>query len=211
MPRHAARPHVIGNFVTSLDGVVSLGIPGKAGGGEISGFNPHDRMVMGLLRAAADAVVDRRRHAAGIVSGSRLDRRLHLPAARRCLPRAARGVGQAGAAIERRRHRQRRHRSRAAPLSLGRGAVADRDHRRRRGAPARARSRASAIGSGRGRRRGRSALRASGAGRGWPHPEKRARAGRGRTASDERLLRRASARRAVPDAGASGGWPGRRD
>ncbi len=57
MPRHTARPHVIGNFVTSLDGVVSLGIPGKAGGGEISGFNPHDRMVMGLLRAAADAVV----------------------------------------------------------------------------------------------------------------------------------------------------------
>jgi riboflavin biosynthesis pyrimidine reductase len=57
MPRHTARPHVIGNFVTSLDGVVSLGIPGKAGGGEISGFNPHDRMVMGVLRAAADAVV----------------------------------------------------------------------------------------------------------------------------------------------------------
>src|SRR5829696_7491512 len=57
IPRHRARPHVIGNFVTSLDGVVSLGIPGKAGGGEISGFNPHDRMVMGLLRAAADAVV----------------------------------------------------------------------------------------------------------------------------------------------------------
>ncbi len=57
MPRHAGRPHVIGNFVTSLDGVVSLGIPGKAGGGEISGFNPHDRMVMGLLRATADAVV----------------------------------------------------------------------------------------------------------------------------------------------------------
>jgi riboflavin biosynthesis pyrimidine reductase len=57
MPRQTARPHVIGNFVTSLDGVVSLGIPGKAGGGEISGFNPHDRMVMGLLRAAADVVV----------------------------------------------------------------------------------------------------------------------------------------------------------
>ena len=57
LPRHTARPHVIGNFVTSLDGVVSLGIPGKAGGGEISGFNPHDRMVMGVLRAAADVVV----------------------------------------------------------------------------------------------------------------------------------------------------------
>jgi riboflavin biosynthesis pyrimidine reductase len=57
IPRHVARPHVIGNFVASLDGVVSLGVPGKAGGGEISGFNPHDRMVMGVLRAAADAVV----------------------------------------------------------------------------------------------------------------------------------------------------------
>ena len=56
-PRHAGRPHVIGNFVSTLDGVISLGIPGKAGGGEISGFNPHDRMVMGVLRAAADAVV----------------------------------------------------------------------------------------------------------------------------------------------------------
>ena len=57
LPRHTTRPHVIGNFVTSLDGVVSLGIPGKAGGGEISGFNLHDRMVMGLLRGIADAVV----------------------------------------------------------------------------------------------------------------------------------------------------------
>jgi riboflavin biosynthesis pyrimidine reductase len=56
-PTHPGRPHVIGNFVTTLDGVVSLGVPGKAGGGEISGFNPHDRMVMGLLRAAADAVI----------------------------------------------------------------------------------------------------------------------------------------------------------
>ena len=57
LPRHSTRPHVVGNFVTTLDGVVSLGIPGKAGGGEISGFNPHDRMVMGLLRAVADAVI----------------------------------------------------------------------------------------------------------------------------------------------------------
>ena len=46
MPRHAARPHVIGNFVASLDGVVSLGIPGKAGGGDI---DPERR----LFRAGA--------------------------------------------------------------------------------------------------------------------------------------------------------------
>ncbi len=56
-PVHSVRPHVVGNFVATLDGVVSLGVPGKAGGGEISGFNPHDRMVMGLLRAVADAVI----------------------------------------------------------------------------------------------------------------------------------------------------------
>ncbi len=57
LPRHSTRPHVVGNFVSTLDGVVSLGIPGKAGGGEISGFNRHDRMVMGLLRAVADVVI----------------------------------------------------------------------------------------------------------------------------------------------------------
>jgi riboflavin biosynthesis pyrimidine reductase len=56
-PPHEGRPYVIGNFVTSLDGVTSLQVPGRAGGGPISGFNPHDRLVMGLLRAAADAVV----------------------------------------------------------------------------------------------------------------------------------------------------------
>lgn len=56
-PTLRERPYVIGNLVTSLDGVVSLGIPGQAGGKEISGFNMHDRLLMGLLRAAADAVV----------------------------------------------------------------------------------------------------------------------------------------------------------
>jgi len=56
-PSHPGRPLVVANFVTSLDGIVSLGVPGQAGGGPISGFNQHDQMVMGLLRAAADAVV----------------------------------------------------------------------------------------------------------------------------------------------------------
>jgi riboflavin biosynthesis pyrimidine reductase len=51
------RPHVIANFVISLDGVTSLGIPGKAGGGPISGNNEHDRLVMGILRAVSDAVI----------------------------------------------------------------------------------------------------------------------------------------------------------
>lgn len=56
-PLHSGRAHVIGNFVTTLDGVVALNEPGHASGGDISGFNQHDRMVMGLLRAVADAVI----------------------------------------------------------------------------------------------------------------------------------------------------------
>src|SRR3989304_7138878 len=54
-PAHEGRPYVIGNFVTTLDGVASLSAPGLAGGGPISGSNPHDRMVMGLLRSGAGA------------------------------------------------------------------------------------------------------------------------------------------------------------
>ncbi len=56
-PPHPQRPYVIGNFVTTLDGVVSLQVAGHAGGGDISGFNLHDQLVMGLLRAVADAVI----------------------------------------------------------------------------------------------------------------------------------------------------------
>jgi len=56
-PQPANRPYVIGNFVTTLDGVASLNASGQAGGGEISGFNHHDHMVMGILRAVADAVI----------------------------------------------------------------------------------------------------------------------------------------------------------
>ena len=58
LPVSHGRPSVIGNFVSSLDGVVALNTPGTiTGGGEISGFNRHDRMVMGILRAIAGAVV----------------------------------------------------------------------------------------------------------------------------------------------------------
>jgi riboflavin biosynthesis pyrimidine reductase len=56
-PPHPGRPYVIGNFVTTLDGVVSLHAPGYEGGSPISGADTHDRMVMGLLRATADAVI----------------------------------------------------------------------------------------------------------------------------------------------------------
>jgi riboflavin biosynthesis pyrimidine reductase len=48
---------VIGNFVTSLDGVVSLQMPAMAGGGEISGNSRQDHFVMGMLRAIADAII----------------------------------------------------------------------------------------------------------------------------------------------------------
>lgn len=51
------RPYVYANFVASVDGVVSYGIPGQAGGGTISRGDPGDRFVMGLLRATADAVI----------------------------------------------------------------------------------------------------------------------------------------------------------
>jgi len=56
-PEHHDRPYVIGNFVSTLDGVVSFELPGKSGGGDISGFNEADRFIMGLLRATADAAI----------------------------------------------------------------------------------------------------------------------------------------------------------
>jgi riboflavin biosynthesis pyrimidine reductase len=56
-PAPTDRPYVVSNFVTTLDGVVALNAPGLGGGGAISGFDAHDHVVMGLLRAVADAVV----------------------------------------------------------------------------------------------------------------------------------------------------------
>lgn len=56
-PPHPRRPYIISNFVTTLDGVASLNVPGHSAGGDISGFNAHDRIVMGLLRALADTVI----------------------------------------------------------------------------------------------------------------------------------------------------------
>jgi riboflavin biosynthesis pyrimidine reductase len=57
LPLPPERPYVLGNFVTTLDGVVALNAPGQKAGGPISGFDPHDHLVMGLLRAASDAVI----------------------------------------------------------------------------------------------------------------------------------------------------------
>jgi riboflavin biosynthesis pyrimidine reductase len=57
LPRPQSGFYVYSNFVSTLDGVVSLQVKGHSGGGDISGFSAQDRMVMGLLRAAADAVI----------------------------------------------------------------------------------------------------------------------------------------------------------
>src|SRR6185312_10609311 len=51
------RPYVIGNFVQTIDGIVSFQVPLHSGGTEISGGSAEDRFVMGLLRSAADAVL----------------------------------------------------------------------------------------------------------------------------------------------------------
>ena len=57
MPSTGSRPHIFSNFVSTMDGVVSLQSKGHAAGGDISGFSIQDRMVMGLLRAVADVVI----------------------------------------------------------------------------------------------------------------------------------------------------------
>ncbi len=56
-PFEQARPYVITDFVQTIDGAVTLGVPGHEGGGDISGHNREDLMVLGLLRAVADAVI----------------------------------------------------------------------------------------------------------------------------------------------------------
>ena len=81
MPPARTRPHIISNFATTLDGVVSLNVKGHKSGGDISGFSAQDRMVMGLLRAVADAIV--------IGSGTLGADRHHLWTAEAIFPRFA--------------------------------------------------------------------------------------------------------------------------
>jgi riboflavin biosynthesis pyrimidine reductase len=57
LPPPRSPAHFSSNFVTTLDGVVSLRVAKHANGGDISGFSIQDRMVMGLVRALADAVI----------------------------------------------------------------------------------------------------------------------------------------------------------
>ncbi len=57
--RFAGRPvpRVVANFVTSIDGVASVGLHDGKDTSTISGHDPADRYVMGMLRAAADVVL----------------------------------------------------------------------------------------------------------------------------------------------------------
>jgi len=57
IPLRADRPTVVANFVETLDGIAAMDVEGRTGGGEVSGFSPTDRFVMGLLRALADVVL----------------------------------------------------------------------------------------------------------------------------------------------------------
>ncbi len=50
-------PRVYANFVASVDGVTALGPEYPSSGSAISGHDPADRFVMGLLRACADVVL----------------------------------------------------------------------------------------------------------------------------------------------------------
>ncbi|MCC5949314.1 MAG: dihydrofolate reductase family protein [Nitriliruptoraceae bacterium] len=56
LPDTTGAPYRYSNFVMSHDGRVSFNVPGHEGGGDVSGFDPHDQWLMGLLRARADAV-----------------------------------------------------------------------------------------------------------------------------------------------------------
>lgn len=56
MPPRSDRPHVVTNFVASVDGIVAIDPP-RGTGADVSGGDAHDRAVMGLLRAVADAVI----------------------------------------------------------------------------------------------------------------------------------------------------------
>src|ERR1700685_2333518 len=57
MSQAPSRQHVFSNFVSTLDGLVSLQARGHDGGRDLSGSIIQDRMVMGLLRAIADVVI----------------------------------------------------------------------------------------------------------------------------------------------------------
>ncbi len=57
LPTLADRPYTYSNFAQSRDGRISYNEPTAFSGGDVTDFNAHDRWLMGLLRARADAVM----------------------------------------------------------------------------------------------------------------------------------------------------------
>ncbi len=57
IPVYPDRAYLYTNFATARDGRVSYNLPGKSSGGDVTHFNPHDRWLMGLLRARADCIL----------------------------------------------------------------------------------------------------------------------------------------------------------
>lgn len=57
LPPADDQPYTFMNFVSSRDGRISFNEPGRNGGGDISRNLPHDRWLMALLRARADAIL----------------------------------------------------------------------------------------------------------------------------------------------------------
>jgi hypothetical protein len=77
-PSDAQRPHVIGNFVTTVDGVVSYEIAGKSGLGDISGFDESDRFHYGAPPNIGRRRYGGIRYASPDRSGKSLRRRPHM-------------------------------------------------------------------------------------------------------------------------------------
>lgn len=57
LPTIAGRPYTYSNFAQARDGRISYNEPSASSGGDVTDFNTHDRWLMGLLRARADAVM----------------------------------------------------------------------------------------------------------------------------------------------------------
>ncbi len=57
VPRFEQRPYVYSNLAASRDGRMSFALPGFDKSGVVTAANPHDRWLMALLRARADAVL----------------------------------------------------------------------------------------------------------------------------------------------------------
>lgn len=57
LPYDGTKTYVVANFVSSIDGSISLETKGPATVSQISDKNPNDRFLMGLLRALADMIV----------------------------------------------------------------------------------------------------------------------------------------------------------